>query len=389
MLKFFVVSIFFLYIPIKSYGTKEINKIIEYSSLWNWIPSAYQANFFNMKRKNSIQNSLLHYGIFFAPFLYTGYQIQKRVKSIYKNNLSVFQLFFNYKENNQETNIDHILIDFFKDEKRKNFFCSKIIECINEALKEENKYDNYVNYYQTYLRKFLKKIYQKFQGFLYLTNKKYFLETILFHFIWELVRLKDRYNLDELKAKLEEEKEKKEEERKLKEELENVYAVIQQITKYPEIDFLAQNKHNPQTIKKQVEANYKEKQASPQKIENITEFSKIKKAVQKLLGMNSITSNTKKVNQMHEPKENDRLIKIFLEKLSIQEPNKNDSALTFIKKEIPKIISLPSISKFQLSPWISNIFTLGFLTLNMYPWFYFSDLKNTFNIYPKYKFKNM
>jgi hypothetical protein len=397
MLKFFIiVNFFFLYVPIKSsiFGAKEINKVIEYSSLWNWIPQAHQADFFNMKRKNSIQNSLLHYGIFLTPFIFTGYQIKKRINSIYKNNSSIFQLFFNYRKDKQKTNIDNILIDFFKDEKRKNFFCSKIIECIDEALKEENKYDNYVNYYKTYLRKFFSKIYQKFQGFLHLTNKKYFLEMILFHFTWKLIRLKDRYNLNELEKKLlaveaqENGLPNKEEEAKLKEGLESIYAVIQEITKYPYIDFLAQNEPNPQTIKKQVQVNSKEQKENPQKIEKITEFIKIKDALQKLLSINSINSNTKKIHQLHNIEKNHKL-EILFNKLSIQESNKDDSALTFIKQEIPKIISLPSISEFQLSPWISNIFTLSLLTLNTYPWFYFSDLKNTFNPYQKYKFKNM
>lgn len=391
MLKFFIItSFFFLYVPIKSYifGAKEIKKIIEYSSLWNWIPQGCQANFFNMRRKDSIQNSILHYGIFMAPLMYTGYQIQKRIKATYKNNPSIFELFFNYKKDKQQTNIDDILIEFFRNEERKKFFCSKIISCIDEALKEENKYDNYVNYYQTYLKKFFSKIYNKLQAFLDLTNKKYFLEIILFRFTWELIRLKDRYNLDELKIELEEALLNKEKERKLKEELENVYAVIQQITKYQHIDFLAQNESNPQTIKKQVQANSKEQQDNPQKIEKIAEFTKIKDALQRLLNINSINSSAKKIHQMHDTKKNHPL-EIFFKKLSIKESSKGDSALTFIKKEIPKIISFPSISKLQLSPWISNIFTLSFLTLNIYPWFYFSDLRNTFNPYPKYKFKNI
>lgn len=241
MLRFFIIAnFFFLYVPI--FGTKGINKIIEYSSLWNWIPQAHQANFFNMKKKKT-QFKILFciMEFFFAPFLYTGYQIQKRIKSTYNNNSSIFELFFNYQKDKQTTNINHILIDFFKNQERKNFFCLNIIECINKALREENKYDNYVTYYKTYLKEFSKKINKKFKSLLHATNKKYFLETILFHFTWELIRLKDRYNLDELKIKLEE-KLQREVLPNNEEELEKIYGVIQQITKHPHIDFLAKKR---------------------------------------------------------------------------------------------------------------------------------------------------
>ncbi len=395
MLKFFILAnLFFLSLPTKS--SSFIKKIPKHASLWNWMPLSWQANFFNMKKKNSIQNSLLHYGIFIAPFVFTGYQIKNRIESIYKNDSSICELFFNYKNDKQKTKIDDALINFFSKPERKNFFCKKIIESINEALRAENKYDNYVEYYKTYLKNFFSKTNHNFKSFLYLTNKKYFLETILFHFTWQLIRLKDQYDLNELKTKLEnilreEELENQEVlQEVLKEGLENIYGVIQQITKYPHIDFLAKNEPNPKTIKKQVGVAIKAKQENPQEIEKIIEFTKIKNTLQKLLSMNSINSNVKEINQLHSIKKNHTL-EILFNKLSIQESNKNDSFLVFIKKEIPKIISLPSISQFELlkSPWISNVFTLSLLTLNMYPWLYFSDIKNTFNPYPKYKFKNI
>lgn len=395
MLKFFILAnLFFLSLPTKS--SSFIKKIPKHASLWNWMPLSWQANFFNMKKKNSIQNSLLHYGIFIAPFVFTGYQIKNRIESIYKNDSSICELFFNYKNDKQKTKIDDALINFFSKPERKNFFCKKIIESINEALRAENKYDNYVEYYKTYLKNFFSKTNHNFKSFLYLTNKKYFLETILFHFTWQLIRLKDQYDLNELKTKLEnilreEELENQEVlQEVLKEGLENIYGVIQQITKYPHIDFLAKNEPNPKTIKKQVGVAIKAKQENPQEIEKIIEFTKIKNTLQKLLSINSINSNAKEIRQLHRIQKNHTL-EILFNKLSIQESNKNDSFLVFIKKEIPKIISLPSISQFQLlkSPWISNVFTLSLLTLNMYPWLYFSDIKNTFNPYPKYKFKNI
>jgi hypothetical protein len=395
MLKFFILAnLFFLSLPTKS--SSFIKKIPKHASLWNWMPLSWQANFFNMKKKNSIQNSLLHYGIFIAPFVFTGYQIKNRIESIYKNDSSICELFFNYKNDKQKTKIDDALINFFSKPERKNFFCKKIIESINEALRAENKYDNYVEYYKTYLKNFFSKTNHNFKSFLYLTNKKYFLETILFHFTWQLIRLKDQYDLNELKTKLEnilreEELENQEVlQEVLKEGLENIYGVIQQITKYPHIDFLAKNEPNPKTIKKQVGVAIKAKQENPQEIEKIIEFTKIKNTLQKLLSINSINSNAKEIRQLHRIQKNHTL-EILFNKLSIQESNKNDSFLVFIKKEIPKIISLPSISQFELlkSPWISNVFTLSLLTLNMYPWLYFSDIKNTFNPYPKYKFKNI
>lgn len=395
MLKFFILAnLFFLSLPTKS--SSFIKKIPKHASLWNWMPLSWQANFFNMKKKNSIQNSLLHYGIFIAPFVFTGYQIKNRIESIYKNDSSICELFFNYKNDKQKTKIDDALINFFSKPERKNFICKKIIESINEALRAENKYDNYVEYYKTYLKNFFSKTNHNFKSFLYLTNKKYFLETILFHFTWQLIRLKDQYDLNELKTKLEnilreEELENQEVlQEVLKEGLENIYGVIQQITKYPHIDFLAKNEPNPKTIKKQVGVAIKAKQENPQEIEKIIEFTKIKNTLQKLLSINSINSNAKEIHQLHRIQKNHTL-EILFNKLSIQESNKNDSFLVFIKKEIPKIASLPSLSQFELlkSPWISNIFTLSLLTLNMYPWFYFSDIKNTFNPYPKYKFKNI
>lgn len=395
MLKFFILAnLFFLSLPTKS--SSFIKKIPKHASLWNWMPLSWQANFFNMKKKNSIQNSLLHYGIFIAPFVFTGYQIKNRIESIYKNDSSICELFFNYKNDKQKTKIDDALINFFSKPEREKFFCKRIIESINEALRAENKYDNYVEYYKTYLKNFFSKTNHNFKSFLYLTNKKYFLETILFHFTWQLIRLKDQYDLNELKTKLEnilreEELENQEVlQEVLKEGLENIYGVIQQITKYPHIDFLAKNEPNPKTIKKQVGVAIKAKQENPQEIEKIIEFTKIKNTLQKLLSINSINSNAKEIRQLHRIQKNHTL-EILFNKLSIQESNKNDSFLVFIKKEIPKIISLPSISQFELlkSPWISNVFTLSLLTLNMYPWLYFSDIKNTFNPYPKYKFKNI
>ena len=402
MLKFFILAnLFFLCLPTKS--SSFIKKIPKHASLWNWMPLSWQANFFNMEKKNSIQNSLLHYGIFIAPFVFTGYQIKNRIESIYNNNSSICELFFNYKNDKQKTKIDDALINFFSNPEIKKFFCKKIIESIDEALKEENKYDNYANYYKIYLKKIFSKINHSFKSFLHSSNKKYFLETILFHFTWKLIRLKDQYNLNELKTKLENiareeelenleniaREEELENQEVPKEGLENIYGVIQQITKYPHIDFLAQNT-DPQIIKKQLEAALKEKQEDIKKIKIIEKCKKIKDTLQNLLTRKSINNKKKKIKQLALIQKNHTL-EILFNKLSIQESNKNDSFLDFIKKEIPKIISLSSISQFQLlkSPWISNVFTLSLLTLNMYPWLYFSDIKNTFNPYPKYKFKNI
>lgn len=379
----------------QNFLVKTLKNIPKYCSLWNWPPTSIQANIYNMEKKNSLKNTFIYYGIFSAPFIYTMYQIKKRLESVYKNDRSVMELLFNFEAKKQKTNINAILNHFFNTAERKKFLLKKLGECITEAEKEENQYNNYVIYYKTYLKQQFTSLSKRINNFLYLSSNSYFFEIILFNFTWQLISLKKRYDLKKLKNALEiiikeiEIREEEEEEEKNKTEIEELYSIIQTIKKYPNIDFLAKNPLNPITIKTQVTHEIEAKKEPVEKIQKISNLEKIKKKLFTLLSLEQKTDNKEEITQLHKEKIDDKLKNLFIP-LSVKNEERNDNFITFIKKEIASIVELPGLKSLHprlKSAWISNIFTLSLLILNTYPWFYFSDLRNTFNPYPGYKLK--
>jgi hypothetical protein len=373
-IKIFILGISFFYYQIDASASgksifiaKSFHKGIQYVSLWNWIPETYQKRFFDMNKKNSFLNHFLHYSFFTLPFLYTGYELQKRIRNVYNNNLSAIELFFNFKKGKTKTSIEKIVFYFLKNQNNKKAFAAIIKKSIEEASNTEN---NYFIYIKKYLKIFFAQL-KDAARYIGKKNENHEMEKIRTDFTWKLINLKERYNLKKLKDDLKKEIEKNEEENEEEEIEKNIlklYKVIQKIQQYPEINFLAKNDPYPQTILAQLIKQEKtRKKEDPEFNEKEDEYTKIKDSLYEILDINNKPDNTTIITQI----EKEKIEGPLFSSISLKDETKDDTVMTFMKKELPSIIGFPALH----SPKAANIFTASLLLLNTYPWLYFSDIR--------------